>query len=134
MESVTRVKDIDNDYDYDDYDDYADVYNKVNEIPIDIVPVSAKLIHEAHPCTFKWSPPPRLFKGDNIKICCDDGPEFGERLWCIAVSDQNPDGSIYVRVNNLLIGNYKQNLGDLIPTPIFPEHVFDYCCKVKEIV
>lgn len=93
---------------------------------IDIIPISAKEILEAHPDTFEWSPPPVLKTGDHIKICCEDEDDFGERFWCIAVTDTRLDGSIIVKINNVLLGNYKQKIGDIISYPIFPEHIFDY--------
>jgi len=100
---------------------------------IDIIPISARELSELHPDTFEWSPPPPLNKGDLIKICCDDADDFGERFWCVAVSDRNTDGSIFVTLNNHLIGNYKQKFGDLIPTPIFPDYVFDYQIQNKNM-
>lgn len=98
-------------------------YNK----PIDIIPISAKSHYESHyNGGIEWNMPPVLKKGDMVRICCDDIDDFGELFWCIIVSDINKDGSMFVKINNKLHGNYNQQFGDIIPVPIYPEHIFDY--------
>ena len=101
--------------------------------PIDIIPISARAYFESHleeECV--WTPPPRLKIGDLIRIGCDDYDEFGELIWCVAVSNSNPDGSIIVKINNKVRGNYKCKQGDIIPALIYPDQMFDYIIKYSQ--
>ena len=100
----------------------------VSSYNIDVIPISASSYFEIHCNDSVWCPPPLLKKDDMVRLCCEDIEEFGELFWCVVTSN-NIDGSCFVKITNYLKGPYKQKYGDVIPIPIYPEHVFDYLIK-----